>query len=54
MKVVIEKILNNNAVISLGEEQAEIIVMGRGGSVWQKAGRFDRPEPDRKSIYFKK
>ena len=38
MKVVIEKILNNNAVISLGEEQAEIIVMGRGVAFGKRPG----------------
>lgn len=38
MKVVIEKILNNNAVISLGEEQTEIIVMGRGVAFGKRPG----------------
>ena len=33
MKVVIEKILNNNAVIS-GEEQTRLLLW-EGGSVWQ-------------------
>lgn len=36
--MVIEKILNNNAVISLGEEQAEIIVMGRGVAFGKRPG----------------
>jgi len=36
--VVIEKILNNNAVISLGEEQTEIIVMGRGVAFGKRPG----------------
>lgn len=36
--MVIEKILNNNAVISLGEEQTEIIVMGRGVAFGKRPG----------------
>lgn len=38
MNVVIEKILNNNAIVSLNEERSEIIVMGRGVAFGKKPG----------------
>lgn len=38
MKVVIEKILNNNAVVSLSDERSEIIVMGKGIAFGKKRG----------------
>ena len=36
--MVIEKILNNNAVVSLSDEQSEIIVMGKGIAFGKKRG----------------
>ena len=38
--MVIEKILNNNAVVSLSDEQSEIIVMGKGIAFGKKRGEL--------------
>ena len=38
--MVIEKILNNNAVVSLSNEQSEIIVMGKGIAFGKKRGEL--------------